>query len=282
VSVGGGHPGDLLSALLDGELSVADADQVRAHVRDCLDCARELDEVREARFLLRTLPAVDPPTDLFTRSGRESPRRWGAIPPRTQVAVSIAASVALFVLAAGGVQPGSLVPPMASVMDRHASTVSALDLRSGLVPAGEATPTTAPRRDPDRLPAPFDAPQVLGDYHLVDAYRAGDGLHLLYRDGRYGLSVFEQQGSLDWDELPVDEGSRVDLAGRDGWRWDAAPVDGRVVVFEDDGMVVTVVGDEPGDAVLDVARLLPAPRDLPMFERMERAATRALELFSPL
>ena len=71
------------------------------------------------------------------------------------------------------------------------------------------------------------------------------------------------------------------LAGHRAWRWDAEPAEGRLVVLEDDGMVVIVVGDEPGPAVLDAAAELPSARDLPLTTRLKRAVGRAFELLSP-
>src|SRR2546423_10660695 len=55
------HPGDRLSALLDGELHPSDAAEVRAHVDGCPACASELDEVAGARSAVRRLPWLDRP-----------------------------------------------------------------------------------------------------------------------------------------------------------------------------------------------------------------------------
>ncbi|MER3453460.1 MAG: hypothetical protein C4344_07505, partial [Acidimicrobiia bacterium] len=44
-----GHPGPLLSALLDGELEPSVAARVRAHVGACGACAAELRAVSEVR-----------------------------------------------------------------------------------------------------------------------------------------------------------------------------------------------------------------------------------------
>lgn len=55
------HPGDLLSAWLDGELPPADAAAVAAHVEVCPACAAERDEVDGARAALRGLPLLLPP-----------------------------------------------------------------------------------------------------------------------------------------------------------------------------------------------------------------------------
>lgn len=276
------HPGDLLSALLDGELSADDAREVRAHVIACDACERELDDVREARRLLRTLPAVEPP----------GPISLGV--PRTRFAVanmvaSVAAGVLLLALSSSAIGPAALGPGVGGAVDAHASTVSALQAggilptsAGRLVPDHDVPPTTAPRRSVDDLPAPFAAPRALAGYELVDAYDARNGLHLLYRHGAHGLSVFEQRGRVDWDALLADDGTMLSINGQRAWRWDAEPCDGRLVVLEADDMVVTVVGDEGADAVLAAAAALPDSRDLSTRQRLGRGIARALELLSPM
>lgn len=56
---------------------------------------------------------------------------------------------------------------------------------------------------------------------------------------------------------------------------------GRVVVFERDGVVVTVVGDEPGEAVTDAARSVPEPRPLSLAQRVSDAGVGVFEALSP-
>jgi anti-sigma factor RsiW len=55
------HPGDLLSAWLDGELAPKEAAVVAAHLDGCPACAAERDEVDAARAAVRGLPALDAP-----------------------------------------------------------------------------------------------------------------------------------------------------------------------------------------------------------------------------
>lgn len=285
------HAGDLLSALLDGQLSVREATLVRAHVADCDECARELEHVRDARRLVRGLPAVDVPSVFLAELSRDGAgdavvplgRRTTRRPPIGSIAASIAAGVLLLVLSSSTIGPGSLEPEVDGALARHASTVSALFGSSGerLTPLESVPATTSPPRSVDDLPPPYDVPARLAGYDLVDAYRSPGGLHVLYQRGAYGLSVFELPGSVDWDTLPSD-GTRLELAGHDAWRWDGPPANGRVVVLEDDQMVMIVVGDELGSAVLDVAAALPGARDESMPTRMKRAVAKALELFSPL
>jgi hypothetical protein len=148
------------------------------------------------------------------------------------------------------------------------------------MPASSVPPTTTPARSVAHLPAPYDAPDTLGDYQLVEAHGSPGGLHLVYQRDDYGLSVFEQPGRVDWATLPSG-GTRLSIAGHQAWRWDASPANGRLIVLEDDGMVVMLVGDEPGEAVLGLVDAVPAARGLPIRTRLRHAVAKALELFSP-
>lgn len=304
---GGEHPGDELSALLDGELDAGEAGLVRAHVQGCLMCAEELEGVRSARRALRTLPGAEPPPGFLDRvvaavaagedgdgaevaavvplAQRRHRRRQGAV----RAAASVAASVAM-VVAIGTIGPPAYGPRVDAAVGRHVESLSAMSA-AGVVNAGAApdplpapepvTATTAPPRDPDSVPAPFEVPpRLAGGYRLVDAFAHPQGLQVVYERGRYGLSVFEARGRLDFSSLPAG-GRRLDVAGADGWRWETDDVDGRVVVFEREGMVVTVVGDEPGDAVLVAARSIPGPRPLSPFQHLNDAAAGALDALSP-
>ena len=281
------HAGDRLSALLDGQLSPIEAIEVRAHVAECAECAAELDDVRAARRAVRELPAVEPPAtflaellagDTVVPLGRRSRR----LPAAANIGAAAIAGFVVLLLSSSSLGPASLRPEVQGAVSRHASTVSALLGSTGerLTPLSEVVPTTTPPRDASNLPAPYAAPAKLAGYELVDAYRSPGGVHVLYQKDDYGLSVFELPGSVDWAGLPKD-GTAMSLAGHRAWRWDGAPANGRLVVLEDDGMVVIVVGDEPGDAVLDVAAELPSARDIPLSTRVKRAVARSLELLSP-
>jgi anti-sigma factor RsiW len=55
------HPGDVLSAYVDGALTEDQAAAVAAHLDRCPACAAERDEVADARRILRSLPLIEPP-----------------------------------------------------------------------------------------------------------------------------------------------------------------------------------------------------------------------------
>ncbi len=315
----GGHPDEALSSLLDGELDPSLTRAVHDHAVACRPCAEELAWLRAARWSLRNLPPVDPPPGALdaavawvAASDPDAPAQRGdagaSVRPlphrrplprrprswtRSAPAAGVAAGLALLALAVVSSEPGSYRPAVDAAVSQHVASMTALSQAGGLgaldggsdpLPAPRpVTATTEPRRDPARLAPPFLAPaQLDGGYRLVDAFATGkgEGLQLVYRSGRYGLSVFEAPGHLDAGGLPA--GLRpIYLGGVPGWRWETEEVDGRVVVFEREGLVVIVIGDEPGDAVTRAARSVPEPRPPSIVQRLAEAGAGALDALSP-
>lgn len=218
-----------------------------------------------------------------------APRRRPG-PGVAPVGASVAAGIALFALSVFGAQPGPYLPAVDAAVGHHESslaTLSAGGLRGidgGTDPlqgGRSAAPFIAAAVDPQDLPAPFRVPARLdGGYRLVETFASPGGLQLVYRHGRYGLSVFEAPGRLDVADLPPESRS-IDVAGVTGWRWEGAEIAGRVVIFERDGLVVTVIGDEPGDAVTDAARSVPEPRPLSLAQQVGAAGVGIFEALSP-
>jgi sigma-E factor negative regulatory protein RseB len=101
----------------------------------------------------------------------------------------------------------------------------------------------------------WTSPSTLCDrYALTGLNRldSGDALHAAYSDGLSTVSLFEQRGSLDPDELggydvTTAAGARVYL------RYGLPTV----AVWESDSTVFTLVTDAPRSAVTDVVRSLP-------------------------
>lgn len=122
---------------------------------------------------------------------------------------------------------------------------------------------------PDRLPARSTAPERLADgYRRLGIYRHARLLHVLYGDGLYDLSVFQQRGRLDRGSLPG-SGRPVDLGGVDGWHYEWAG--GHVVVWEANRVVFSAVSDAPVDQILAAARSLPAADGgVSLIERLRR------------
>lgn len=70
------HPGEQLSAYLDGQLNTAEHDFVISHLEFCTDCRLELHELDSARTAIRSLPGLDPPEFLSVHLERVRRERW--------------------------------------------------------------------------------------------------------------------------------------------------------------------------------------------------------------
>ncbi|MDX2343988.1 MAG: zf-HC2 domain-containing protein [Acidimicrobiia bacterium] len=70
------HPGEQLSAYLDGQLDTIEHDFVVTHLGFCTDCRLELHELDGARTAIRSLPGLDPPEFLEAHRERIENQRW--------------------------------------------------------------------------------------------------------------------------------------------------------------------------------------------------------------
>lgn len=125
---------------------------------------------------------------------------------------------------------------------------------------------------PDRLRSPASAPETLADgYQRTGIYKSGSVLQVLYSDGVYDLSLFQQQGRLRRSDLPG-KGERVSVRGATGWRYPWPG--GQLVVWSAGGRVFTAVSDAPADQVLTAVRSLPRVPggELSLLGKIRRAA----------
>ena len=274
------HPGDALSALLDGELEADEAAAVRAHVDTCTDCRVELDVLRDTRVRLRSMAAVEPPAEFaawLDSAGVVVPMRRRRL-LAANVGAAAAAAVAAVALLGGPAPAAAVAPEPEGAVEQHDATVSATSAGLGLVgPRRASSPTTMPPMDD--LPSSFVAPDELAGYRFAGAYRLpAGGVHVLYEKDDHRLSLFEQRGDLG--DLPPN----VTRIG-DVWRWDDPRTGGRVVVVERGDVVVTVVGDESADLVLEAAQALPFAEagepGRPFVRRLAGACGDVLEALSP-
>jgi len=131
------------------------------------------------------------------------------------------------------------------------------------------TPVGVPRPGGSLAPAALDE-----GYQRQGLYRAGDALQVLYSDGIYDLSVFEQAGRLRRGDLPS-SGERVMVGNASGRRY--AWAGGQLVVWSSGATVFTAVGDAPLDQVLQAVRSIPvAPDPAPSLLGKLRRACRAV------
>ena len=131
------HLGDLISALLDGELSPTAVSEAERHLAACATCAGELADVRTARAWVRGLPPVEPPAGFYERILRaEGPEHRPSVRRKVLAfAGSAAAAVALVSVAAPRQAPVS--PSVNRMVEAHATGASlSSDPLSRLAPLG--------------------------------------------------------------------------------------------------------------------------------------------------
>ena len=151
-------------------------------------------------------------------------------------------------------------------------------------PAVPAHPRTAHDRAPRpvsvrRMESALAPDRLAGEYLRVAVYRSGDVVQVLYSDGIYDLSVFEQSGRLRHGDLPP-SGERVRVGGEAGRRYVWAG--GHLVVWSSGGTVFTAVSDAPLDQVLQAVRsMAPAPeREPSLIAKLRRACQTLMEPLS--
>lgn len=134
------HPGALLSAYLDGELTSDERELVTTHLPDCVLCQKELADLHHARAALRALPMLEVPPGVL--DGEETaevipfarrPRFWAA---------AAAATVAAFIGVATFVTPEPTVPITFNEISIEHNTRSQLD--PPLTPGGVVPAVTIP------------------------------------------------------------------------------------------------------------------------------------------
>jgi hypothetical protein len=139
---------DLLSALLDGELSAADEAEVRAYLERSPAAADDFAALAGVRTLVRDLPAVDPPFGFYERMLRpeKRPRRLGL-----RVGGAVAAAAAAIVVLMG-ITPVTdrIVPPVNAYAERHEHMVNPAPgtpgsgtIPSSSPPSTDVAPTTS-------------------------------------------------------------------------------------------------------------------------------------------
>lgn len=155
-----------------------------------------------------------------------------------------------------------------------------LSIGAAEVPARPPAEDHAPRPvSPRGMESSLAPDRLAGDYLRLGVYRSGDVVQVLYSDGIYDLSVFEQSGRLRRGALPP-SGERVAVGAAVGRRY--AWAGGHLVVWASGGTVFTAVGDAPLDQVLDAVRSMPpAPdREASLLDKLRRACKTLMEPFS--
>jgi anti-sigma factor RsiW len=161
------HPGDLLSAYLDDELSPDVATAVEAHVASCAACRSDLAELDGARAALRSSPRLSAPpgfTRDLVRNRRQASRRGVAL----MLAAACVAVVAGLALAPIHPDSSSDHPSLAL---QSAARFEA-DLSEGAVPSSALPSLRAQQPAGPQSPPTTDDDQSLAD-------RVGDAVGAL-------------------------------------------------------------------------------------------------------
>jgi len=118
------HSGELLSALLDGELTGEERSAVTAHLRECAECRAEAEGLAGARAAVRSLPALELPPGLLdfppeVPDALEARRRRRRAPFAWAAAAVVAGVVGVAAVTGGDARPIDL----GSVADQHTARV---------------------------------------------------------------------------------------------------------------------------------------------------------------
>ena len=168
----------------------------------------------EIAGLLGELPTIEPPPGFIASAIDHRPMFAG----RTLLGLGLMATVALIgALGIGAFDPDRVVPPLDSLQARHTSGVAGQALLGAEV-AGVP---------PVSLPDEFEpAGTYEDDEFSISRFESTQG----------AVSVFAQDGPLDWSKMPADGVDQV--GGRPAW----TDPEGQVAVFESSDSTVTVIG----------------------------------------
>lgn len=99
------HPGELISAYLDGELSRPEIVQLLAHLDGCGRCAAELQEMQTVRSAVRSLPLLELPAGLIPEADADVVplhRNKGFLVGAAAAVVALVIAIAALVTPAAG------------------------------------------------------------------------------------------------------------------------------------------------------------------------------------
>jgi anti-sigma factor RsiW len=101
------HPGELISAYLDGELTRSEIDELSQHLSGCGRCSADLESMQAVRSAVRSLPSLELPAGLVPVADRQ------VVPLRRNrgFLVGAAAAIVALVIAVAAI----LTPPVAPI-----------------------------------------------------------------------------------------------------------------------------------------------------------------------
>jgi hypothetical protein len=154
-----------------------------------------------------------------------------------------------------------------------------VDADAPALPRPVSAATDAPRPiGAGDLRRPYSAPPVLGEgYQRTGLFRQDDVVQVVYSDGIYDLSVFEQRGRLRGAAVP--EGGRpVRIGESNGWHYTWPG--GQVLLWQAGRTVYTAVGDAPYDDVVKAVQQVRGTSGTSVVHRLRRSARALVGAFS--
>jgi hypothetical protein len=247
----GEHLGEMLSAHLDGELTEEEVAYVEAHLESCADCRAELDATSSVRTAVREAPAVDPPFGFYERTLRTGARPAGGA-HRWRAAAAVVGVAAAWIVVLGLISD-----PRGA---REAPPVD--DVRAALsTPAGPAAGSASGTE--------LALPDQINGLKRGRAFKTkGGGTVVVFGDSPHSwIGVQTTPGKVDWSKLTGGLRSPVDGIPGEPWRT-IAPGAMPAIVYESNGVGVTVAGPVDEATLEEVARQLPTPSDPSLRDRL--------------
>ena len=263
------HPGDLLSAYADGELTEAERATVDAHLESCPTCGRELEATRRAKEWVSGLPEVQTPFGFFERMllDPSGPRRRRDRWVIRAGAVSLAATASIWLAVVG----------LTGLTGNRSGGLPALNSWSASTSRRLRTPRRTRRHStrPSRRPPRSACLPRWGATTWQSLTDLGQPQQATYTSGDEVLSAFVFVGyDIREDRLPA--GSRGWLLSN-GRAW-IVPADPSPVVLAQVGAnVVVLVGPEPAPSMAD--DLESRRPDPSLMDRAQGAGEGLLEAF---
>lgn len=118
--------------------------------------------------------------------------------------------------------------------------------------------------------------RLAAGYQRVGVYRQGGTVQILYSDGLYDLSLFQQDGGLDSGDLPSPR-QTVRLAGHPAWTYSWPGGEG--ITWTAGHTVYTLMGDVPPDELRTVAGSVSVHRSTSVAHRLRQACRALVESF---
>ncbi len=259
----GGHLGDLIAAYVDGQVTPEERARVEAHASWCDVCRLQLAAEGRLSQLVRLLPIVSPPFGFIERVQRHGPvtRQRAARRVRFGMAnvVGTAAALVLVLGVATSNRTAAVSPQVRESVVAHADAEAVVQtspergLGSPMSSVGVFHMGPAPQLA--ERAAAYGLPSVFGKDFVLAAFGERPwAAQAVYSDGVHDLSVFVQQGSLNWDDLP-EQAEPVLVGGRPAWHL----VDGSrdILIVPRGAVVYTIVGPVPDDQLRLVGSAVP-------------------------